>query len=242
MCIDPSEFPVRNHIFARLGPGARDFVAARWQTRALTLGEVIYRPGEEFTHAVFPHAGVISLLSAEQAERSVEKASIGNEGFLGFTYLLGGGDALSLATVQVPGYASWLARADLDEATERFDCIRLVMLRYAKALIVQLMESVGCNSLHSAEQRVSRWLLHAHDRMDEAPFQLKQEALAQVLALRRATVSEVCSNLQRSGAIHYARGQLTVLDRDLLRQHACGCYDRIVAMRLAEGPDGEQSG
>lgn len=223
---------VKNRIILSTRVEAQEFIAARWQTRRVEIGEVIYEAGETFTHAVFPHSGVISLLSEMDDGRSVEKASIGNEGFLGFTYLLGGTDALSRTVVQVPGYASWLAMSDLDEAMERFVCVREAMLRYSKALIVQLMETVCCNSLHSAEQRVSRWLLHAHDRMDMSPFLLTQESLARALGLRRATVSEASSELMRSGAIAYTRGAVTVLDRTILRAHACDCYDRIVAASM----------
>lgn len=213
-------------------PEAQDFVATRWQTRPIEMGEVLYRPGQTFTHAIFPHSGVISLLSDEQEGKSVEKASIGLEGFVGFTYLLGGVSALSLSAVQVPGYASWLAREDLDEAMERFVCVRTAMLSYSQALIVQLMESVCCNSLHSAQQRVSRWLLQAYDRMEGREFQLTQDSLAQALALRRATVSEVCSTLMRHGAIQYSRGIVSVTRPDLLHEHACHCYDRIAAASL----------
>jgi CRP-like cAMP-binding protein len=223
---------IRNRVFLSTRPEAQAFLAERWQTRTFAMGEVIYRSGETFTHAVFPHSGVISLMSEDAAGRGVEKASIGNEGFLGFTYLLGGSDALSRTVAQVPGHASWLAMADLDEAMERFVCVREAMLRYAKALIVQLMESVSCNSLHTAEQRISGWLLLAHDRMDGGEFLLTQDALARALALRRATVSKVCSELMRMGAINYSRGVVSIDSRDLLKARSCDCYDRIVSASM----------
>ena len=71
----------------------------------------------------------------------------------------------------VPGYASWLSLGDLDEAIAGFPCVRNAMLRYAKCLIIQLLESVACNSLHNAEERISRWLLDARDRVVGDSFQ-----------------------------------------------------------------------
>jgi CRP-like cAMP-binding protein len=101
------------------------------------------------------------------------------------------------------------------------------MLRYLKCLIVQLLESVACNSLHNADQRVSRWLLEAHDRIAGNTLQVTQEALSQALGLRRATVNAVCTKLMDEGAIHYARGELSVLSDRKLKRHSCECYGRI---------------
>ncbi|MBN9314945.1 MAG: Crp/Fnr family transcriptional regulator [Devosia sp.] len=203
-------------------------MASRIVTRPFGAGEVIYKDGGAFTHAVFPHAGVLSLMAYMGDGKSVEKASIGLEGFLGFVMIMGGGDrAISTSVGQVPGYASWLSVADLDEALSEFICVRETMLRYGRLLISQTMESVACNSLHSAEQRIVRWLLHAHDRVESERFAITQQAIAEVLGLRRATVSVTCSRLQEEGALDYSRGILTIANRALLEARACECYQRI---------------
>jgi CRP-like cAMP-binding protein len=101
------------------------------------------------------------------------------------------------------------------------------MLRYAKSHTVQLMESVACNSLHTAEQRVARWLLHAHDRVEGDTYSVTQEAIAMLLALRRATVNAICTDLMNAGAISYHRGSLRVTNRAVLHERACECYERI---------------
>ncbi|MBI1621072.1 Crp/Fnr family transcriptional regulator [Aquamicrobium zhengzhouense] len=140
-------------------------------------GQVILEDGDPVTHAVFPHDGVISVISQMESGHTVEKASIGREGFVGFSLVMGGGEAFGRSVVQVGGSASWVSIDDLDVALARFICVRQFMLRYAKAHIVQLMETVACNSLHSAEQRVVRWLLHAHDRIKGDAFYITQETL-----------------------------------------------------------------
>lgn len=231
-------FELRNRVVASLRPAARQFIAARVHTRPTFAGEIIYEDGAPFTHAVFPHSGLLSLMAEMEDGRSVEKASIGPEGFLGFVLLMGGGNAISRSVVRIPGYASWLSIADLDEALEDFRCVREAMLRYAKSLITQLMESVACNSLHAAEQRVARWLLNAHDSVDGDAFRLTQLAIAEVLGLRRATVSEVCSQLQAAGLLDYARGELSIVDRQGLEGRACECYRRIrtASMPVPAGP------
>lgn len=229
-----SDVSVRNVIIRTIRPEAQAFIAERWQTRPMQAGDVIYEAGQRFTHAVFPHTGVISYTPGGDSDHKFQKASIGNEGFVGFAYVMGGTAPVNRIVVQVPGVASWLTVADLDEAMERFACVREAMLLYSKALIVQLMETVYCNTQHTAEQRICRWLLHAHDRMDAQDFRLTQDALASAMGLRRATVSQVCSAVMRTGAISYVRGRVSVLDRHKLEAHACDCYQRIVAAGISK--------
>ena len=221
------DFEIRNRVLLSLRPAAQEFLKARLVTRQIFAGEVIYKDGAAFTHAVFPHSGVLSLMAHMQDGRSVEKTSVGLEGFLGFVLVMGGSKAISTSTVQVPGYASWLLLSDLHEALGEFECVRETMLRYAAALIAQLMETVACNKLHSAEQRVARWLLQTQDRVASENFELTQQALSEVLGVRRATVNQACSDFQRAGILHYSRGSMMVADRQALEGRACECYARI---------------
>lgn len=220
-------YQVQNRVLRALRPQAQEFIQARALTRPIHAGDVIFEDNAPFTHAVFPHEGVLSLMAHDEHGRTVEKASIGREGFLGFVLLLGGGNAISRSVVQVPGYASWLSIRDLDEALEQFECVRRAMLHYAQSLINQLMETVACNSLHSAEKRVTRWLLHAHDRVEGNVVQVTQQAIANALGMRRATINEACSNLQQAGTISYSRGVVNIADRQALEEHVCQCYGRI---------------
>ena len=193
----------------------------------MEFGDVVFENGASVTHVVFPHDGVVSIIAEREGGRSVEMSSIGSEGMLGFTVIMGGGPSLGKSVVQIAGKASWVSIADLDVALQRFHCVRDIMLRYAKSRVAQLMESVACNSLHAAEQRICRWLLHAHDRMGGSSFYLTQESIARLLALRRATVNAVCNDLMDSGVISYQRGHVTVTDREALHDRSCECYDRI---------------
>ena len=217
----------RNHILTSLPLEAQEFFAKRAYTRNMFAGETIYEDQAPFTHAVFPHSGLVSLMAIMDDGRAVEKTSIGPDGFLGFVLLMGGGTAISNSVVRIGGYASWVSIEDIDEALASFDGVRDTLLRYAKSLISQLMETVACNSLHSAEQRVARWLLTAHESILGDTMDLTQQAVAESLGLRRATVSEICSQLLTSNVIDYSRGRVIVRDRPALESRACECYRRI---------------
>lgn len=219
--------PLRNRILDFIRPQAQEFFRTHADIKPMNTGDVIFEDGAPVTHVVFPHEGVVSIIAEMSNGRSVEKSSIGPEGFLGFSLIMGGGSSLGRSVVQVPGQASWVTIADLDVALEEFQCVREIMLRYAKSHTVQLMESVACNSLHTAEQRVARWLLHAHDRVEGDTYSVTQEAIAMLLALRRATVNAICTDLMNAGAISYHRGSLRVTNRAVLHERACECYERI---------------
>lgn len=223
---------VQNRVLASIQPAAQEFFREHAELREINIGDVIFEDGAPVTHAVFPHEGVVSFIAEMGNGRSVEKSSIGPEGFVGFALIMGGGASFGKSVVQVPGRASWVSITDVDVALARFSCVRQVMLRYAKSHTVQLMESVACNSLHTAEQRVARWLLQAHDRVKGDSFYVTQEAVGKLLALRRATVNMICSELMDVGAIAYHRGTLSVTNRRALHDRACICYDRIRSASL----------
>lgn len=216
-----------NRLLNLLSPRARSYLDGHQILRPMTTGELLYEENQPFTHAIFPHAGVVSLMAEMDDGRAVEKASIGNEGYVGFAMMLGGGAAISRSVVRIGGSASWLPLANLDYALAEFPCVHDVMMRYGKSLVAQLMQSVACNSLHTADQRIVRWLLHAHDRMSEDRFHITQESLSQVLGLRRATVGATCTALMNAGIIEYSRGDITIRDRNQLEARCCECYGRI---------------
>jgi len=99
-----------------------------------------------------------------------------------------------------------------------------MMRHYAQTLFTQLARNAACNRIHTVQQRAARWLLSTSDRMRSPTFVLTQEFLAQMLAVRRASVSGVAGRLADAGCIRYVRGTVTVLDREALLARACDCY------------------
>jgi CRP-like cAMP-binding protein len=105
--------------------------------------------------------------------------------------------------------------------------IQALLQRYTQAFFVQLAQGAACNRLHSMDQRLVRWLLMSHDRVGQDQFPLTQEFMAQMLAVRRATVTEAAGRLQQAGLITYSRGIIAILDRPGLEAASCECYQII---------------
>lgn len=102
-----------------------------------------------------------------------------------------------------------------------------MLLRYAQSFLAQIAQTSACSRIHPLPERCARWLLLVHDRVGADHFQLTQEFLANMLGVRRPSVTVVARTLQEAGLITYHRGTITVLDRDGLEAGACECYARI---------------
>ena len=192
------------------------------------LKDVLLTPGKPIDTVYFPQGAVISLLTTMDDGSSIEIATIGNEGFVGVPLFLGAQAmaARDLYQVQVPGQAMAMdARAFLAAAGR--DPLRGLVQRYAQALFTQVTQQVACNGLHSVEERCSRWMLLTHDRVGSDDFPLTQEFLAQMLGVRRASVTVAATALQHAGFIRYYRGRVTIINREGLEDASCECY-RII--------------
>ncbi len=194
----------------------------------LTLGEVLYRHGEPVPAVYFPVEGVVSVLAEMQTGEVVEVATIGREGMVGLAVFLGPDAPTERARVQVSGHALRMEADDFRRVSAVVDGPLHVLLRqYTQSMFTQLARNGACNRVHPVRQRAARWLLMTADRMDSPAFDLTQDFLAQMLSVRRSTVSEVAQSMAQDGCIRYSRGTITIVDRERLHAQACNCYDVI---------------
>lgn len=200
----------------------------------LTPRTVLVDSGAPLHHAYFPHGGVICLMAAMR-KGGAETATVGPEGFIGFEALLGSRIASQRVLVQVEGSASRLPIQTLADAAQESASLRGLLLGYVRYFIIQVLQSVACNGLHSVQERFARWLLMAHDRAGTDSFRLTQEFLADLLGIHRPSVTIVARTLQSAGLISYSRGLITITDRQGLEEATCECYD-MVRQALNQSP------
>jgi CRP-like cAMP-binding protein len=219
--------PGQNRLLTSLPDDEYDRVTAVTEKVSLALKEVIYEPGQRIEHVYFPTSGVVSLLITMQDGSAVEIATVGNEGVVGMPVFLGAHTSLVRAISQIPGTALRMPVAAFKHVVEPAGAIQDVIRRYSQALVNQISQSVACNHLHSVEERMCRWLLMCHDRVGADEFPLSHEFLAQMLGVRRPSVTIAAGILQKAGLIAYRRGHVTIVDRGRLEEGACECY-RVV--------------
>jgi CRP-like cAMP-binding protein len=126
-----------------------------------------------------------------------------------------------------------MAAESFNQEMDRRGAFYALLTRYGQALVGFIMQSTACNAVHSVEQRLSRWLLLAHDRVGKDDFPLTQEFAAMMLGTSRPTVTVVAGTLQKSGLIKYHRGHVTIVDRENLEAASCECYQTATDLLTA---------
>ena len=231
--------PKRNQLLAALPPAEW----ARWLPQLepveMPLGGVLYEAGGEMSHVYFPVNSIVSLLYVMENGASAEIAVVGNEGLVGISLFMGGESTPSRAVVQSAGHGFKLKARTIKEEFNRAPVLHL-LLRYTQALITQMAQTAVCNRHHTLDQQLCRWLLLSLDRLRGNELVMTQELIANMLGVRREGVTEGALKLQKAGLIRYARGHVTVLDREGLERRSCECYavvkteyDRLLPPKLA---------
>jgi CRP-like cAMP-binding protein len=195
----------RNRLLAALTDGDFAELADDLQPVALPKRHVVYDVGAPLDYVYFIESGLASVLTIMEDGASTEVGMIGAEGLIGAPALLGGTLSAQHVVVQVAGSAQRISVAACRAVFDGNARIRAILLRFVEALLNLSAQIGGCNRLHSVEQRTARWLLMASDRIGSDLLPMTQEFLAAMLGVRRSGVSEVASELQRSGLISYRR-------------------------------------
>jgi len=222
---------VRNHVLRSIPAAERSRLLAHLEPVEVLPMQDIAQPGEPIPYVHFPETAVISLLTRLSDGTLIENGTVGREGMTGLPLVLGADWATSIITGQVPGASLRIEAATFRSLLPELPALDRLSRRYALYFMVQVAQSLACNSRHRVEQRCARWLLMTHDRVPGDQFVLTHEVLSQMLAVRRTGVTVAAGALQDAGYIRYRRGRITVLDRAGLERAACECYAAVRAQR-----------
>lgn len=170
---------------------------------------------------------MISLLVTTGDGEMIETASVGREGAAGLQCGLGERNSYTLATIQIPGEFVTITASRFEQAARDSIATRELILRYIETRWAESQQIAACNAVHGGCARLCRWLLQAADCIGSNRVPLTQEYLADMLGVRRTTVTLLAQELQRAGAIRYSRGRITIIDRAKLEAGTCECYDAI---------------
>jgi len=134
---------------------------------------------------------------------------------------------MSRAIVQLSGDAFVCDPAAFKGVAMQSEQLISLVMRHEQTLFAQAQQSTACMANHDVEARLCRWMLRARDLSgsDDLPF--TQEFLAEMLGVRRTSVTTVAHTLQGANIIKYARGKIRVLDVDGLKDAACECYETV---------------
>jgi CRP-like cAMP-binding protein len=216
-----------NRLLASLPANAFSAISPHLKIVELKFGDVVAETGSPIRQVYFPYSGVISLVVELDVGAMIETAMVGRDGVLNAAPGLDGKVSLNKGIVQSAGSAGTLEVNRFRRLANEFEPFRSLLIRHEQVLFAQSQQSAACNASHSVEARMCRWLLFMRDLAGSDDLMLTQEFLAQMLSVRRPSVSIVASPLQKAGLIKYSRGHVRLLDVKGLEKRACECYGTV---------------
>ena len=218
----------RNRLLAALPP--RDFalLEPHLQIVPIAEGEFLHLPGDAIDQVYFLHSGIVSLMAVSEDGNAISTASVGSEGAIGSIAGTGFVHAFTRALVQAPGAASRISASPFRRAVSKSEAISDLLTRYHMALMCQVQQTSLCNSVHDAISRLSRLLLVLSEQGGDDTVPFSQERLADMLGLRRSSVTVAAQALQARRLIRYRRGRIEIVNRKELKAAACECYEVVI--------------
>jgi len=216
-----------NLLLERLPMGVWEAWQKKVERVELQLGQVVFDDGTPIKHIYFPSTAIISMTHLLVEGESIEVAMIGAEGVLGMSALMGNTKSSVRSLVLKAGVAYRVPASWMQREFEHSSSVMQIMLKFSQTLMMQISQIAACNSHHSLEQRLSRWLMLYADRVNDKPILCTQELIAQTLGVRRERLAKVASTLKKQGLIDYSRGAISLVNKEALKRSTCECYVAI---------------
>jgi CRP-like cAMP-binding protein len=189
----------------------------------LPEGKHLFDYGDAVEYTYFPTNAIVSLQYVMEDGATTEIAVVGREGVVGVA-LHPTERASYAAVVQTAGYGYRLKTSMLREVFYSGGPLAQQLMRYTSMMFAQLAQSVAGSRHSSIEQKLCRWLLERLDRSLSNELKVTQEMIANMLGVRRESITGAAGKLSQEGLITYRRGLVTVLDRDGMERRAGSCY------------------
>ncbi|HEX4684007.1 MAG TPA: Crp/Fnr family transcriptional regulator [Gemmatimonadaceae bacterium] len=212
---------------AALPEAERELLASRASLVDLPRKQVLYDANRSIEGVYFLTDGIASVLSVMRDGTAVETATIGREGMIGMALFHGVDMTAEQAMVQVSGRGFRVDAETFRELLPQMPSLTRLLHRFSVVMFTLAAQNSGCNRKHSIEQRCCRWLLMVLNRLDRNTFDLTHDFIAQMLGVRRASVTETLGLFEKRGLIEMGRGRITVVDPKGLEACCCECHSVI---------------
>jgi len=216
----------KNFLLNRLEPDLLAQIRPHLSLLELQHNDVLAETHQRIEKVYFPHSGIISCVVELVGGGAIETGLIGNDGEFGASQALDDKVSLNHVVMQVGGAASVISSNHVREFADELPAFRGLLVKYEQFFLAQVQQTAACNAAHTLQARTCKWLLRMHDLVG-VDLPLTQEFLAQMMGVRRTSVTDVAGDLQRAGMITYSRGRIHIVDLELIRQWACECDEDV---------------
>jgi CRP-like cAMP-binding protein len=230
MCALATQGRTGNGLLDRLPEDEYGRLARSLEPASLAVQQELYPADQPTPYVYFPRSGVISVVILMEDGQKAEAVTIGNEGMAGLAIVLGVGFGRNQVTCRVAGESLRLPAGLVPQALRGNPRLDVLVKHYAAYSLRSAKQLVACNALHPVEERLCRWLLMTHDRAGADSFPLTQEFMAEMLGVRRQTVTVIARTLQAAELISYRRGVIRIVNRQGLEEAASECSAAMKAL------------
>jgi CRP-like cAMP-binding protein len=227
--IVPPVDPRANHLLRSLTDAEFSRIGPHLEAVALPRSSELEAANEPIEFVYFPTSGIASIMALDEGGESVDTAMIGREGMTGLPVFLGTRQSPNRTIVQVPLTGTRMRAESLRSELDHGGTLVRLLHRHTQVVMVTMAQLILCNRIHRLDQRAARWLLQVDERVEEEPFHVTQEFLAQMIGVQRPALSLAMRQFKDHGLVRYSRGQISIADRDGLAQRSCGCIKIIAA-------------
>jgi CRP-like cAMP-binding protein len=198
----------------------------------LKAGDILHRSDSPPASVYFLEEGVASLSVSNSAGLALELSIVGNEGTVGERAIFEYDYFVIQCTMITDGCGYKMSPAAFKKEFYRTETLHDIIINNLEARITETSLTALCNQTHLLEKRLSRWLLTLADRSSHETIVLTHEAISNVLAVSRTSLSQAAEKLQDKGMIRYSRGVITIIDRAQLEKETCECYAAIKEIKV----------
>jgi CRP-like cAMP-binding protein len=227
--------PPRNGLLAAMSSNDLALLKPKLEPLALKTRQVLEPANKPIKHNYFLASGLGSVIAIGKNGDRLEVGIIGREGMTGLPVVLGNDRSPNETFIQVEGTGARIAADDLRQAMRKSASLSRVLLNFVNAFLIQTSHTALSNGTASVNERLARWLLMAHDRLDGNEIPLTHEFLSLMLGVRRAGVTGALNQLARKRVIRLSRGRIEIIDRQGLVNSANGTYGIPEAMARQHG-------
>ena len=220
---------MKNLLLSLLLPSDLKYLEPHLKPARFDQHHVLFEADEQIRHVYFPTSAVVSLVVTLSTGEMVEAAMVGVDGVVGASAALDGKMALSRGIVQLGGEIIVCDTEALKSTALQSPQLLALLIRHEQTVYAQAQQSAACFATHQVVARLSRWLLRARDLSGSDTLSFTQEYLAEMLGVRRTSVTVVAHTLQAAGLIKYSRGRIQILNTEGLQDSACECYGTVKA-------------
>ena len=215
---------VSNRLLSLLSKTDFALLAPHLEAIELEVNQSVVPANKPIQHAYFLDSGIVSVVASRADAQSIEVGIYGREGMGGFPLLLGSDQSPHDQYIQLPGAGHRIKTAPFLRAVERSRDLNSLLLRYVHAFTTQTAQTALANGSSHIDERLARWLIMCHDRIDGDVLPLTHRFLSMMLGVRRSGVTDTLHILEGRRLIRAKRGEITIVDRAKLVRLAGASY------------------